>query len=151
MAFVTANAGVKVNIKSQPDAFWTHIQLSTNWFRVAVPDLYTSIVLPDPSNSAVRTVTYGQSSQNIKSSTERITENSQAKLTYTVTAGDILQKYKVNTFQATILYPNDKWVEWNWTYNYLPEDQKNVIDLDADIAEIAAKTLAKLDNYLKKQ
>ncbi|KAJ9145735.1 hypothetical protein P3X46_028081 [Hevea brasiliensis] len=117
MAFVTANAGVKVNIKSQPDAFWTHIQLSTNWFRVAVPDLYTSIVLPDPSNSAVRTVTYGQSTQHL---------------------------------QAIILYPNDKWVEWNWTYNYFPEDQKNVIDLDAEIAEIAVKTLAKLDNYLKK-
>ncbi|KAJ9187989.1 hypothetical protein P3X46_003393 [Hevea brasiliensis] len=147
MAFVTATAGVQVLIKSLPDTFWTKIQDSANSFPEAAPNLYSSIAV---SGTGVRKVEYGPDSQNIKNSSELITENSRGKLAYTVTDGDILQKYKVKTFQAEIIYPNTgKWVEWIWTYNYLPEDKTRILELDEEIAVITVKTLAKLDSYIQ--
>ncbi|KAJ9187990.1 hypothetical protein P3X46_003394 [Hevea brasiliensis] len=147
MAFVTATAGVQVLIKSQPDTFWTKIQDSANSFPQAAPSLYTSILI---SGTGVRKVEYGPDSQNIKTSSELITENSLGKLAYTVTAGDILQKYDVNNFQAVIIHPNsEKWVGWTWTYNYLPENKARALQLDAEIAVIAVKTLTELDNYIQ--
>ncbi|KAF2325347.1 hypothetical protein GH714_026907 [Hevea brasiliensis] len=143
MAFVTATAGVQVLIKSQPDTFWTKIQDSANSFPQAAPSLYTSILISGTGCAK-------SNSQNIKTSSELITENSLGKLAYTVTAGDILQKYDVNNFQAVIIHPNsEKWVGWTWTYNYLPENKARALQLDAEIAVIAVKTLTELDNYIQ--
>ncbi|KAF2325348.1 hypothetical protein GH714_026939 [Hevea brasiliensis] len=147
MAFVTATAGVQVLIKSLPDTFWTKIQDSANSFPEAAPNLYSSI--------AVSGTGYAKSSmaQILRISKTRLSlslKNSRGKLAYTVTDGDILQKYKVKTFQAEIIYPNTgKWVEWIWTYNYLPEDKTRILELDEEIAVITVKTLAKLDSYIQ--
>lgn len=60
MAFVTANAGVKVQIKSQSNDFWDAI--TNNQFLLdAIPDLYESIIFPKPSNLQERKITYGSS------------------------------------------------------------------------------------------
>ncbi|KAJ9187623.1 hypothetical protein P3X46_003052 [Hevea brasiliensis] len=148
MTYVTAIGGVKVLIKSRPDDFWSKIQDSINSFPAAAPDIYTSIT--EDADPSKRHVKYGSASQNIKISTEKIDENSQEKFAYTIPEGDILQQYKVNRFQAAILYPNDKWVEWNWTYNYDQAKTDLAHRFDALFAKIVVETLAKLDNHIQK-
>lgn len=90
-------------------------------------------------------------SQNIKTSTERVVENSDEKFIYTVVAGDILTKYEVSDFRATISYPADKWVKWTWTYKYLKDGKRKALDLDVEIADIVLKSLSKLDTFIQKK
>lgn len=77
-------------------------------------------------------------------------ENSDEGFIYTIIAGDILTKYEVSDFPATINYPADKWVEWSWTYRYLKEGKRKALDLHVEIADIALKNLSKLDTYIQR-
>ncbi|KAF2283481.1 hypothetical protein GH714_010458 [Hevea brasiliensis] len=149
MTFVTANCGVKVLIKSQPDAFWSKVQESKNSFPAAAPDIYKSIT-DDARTPGKREVEYGSAVLNFKKSIEQITENSQENFTYKVDEGDIPRQYNFNGFRAAILYPNDKWVEWTWSYNYDQAKKDLALRFDALFAKIAVETLAKLDNHIQK-
>ncbi|XP_057528812.1 MLP-like protein 423 [Amaranthus tricolor] len=153
MASTQGKLEVDVEVKSNPDKFWSSIRESDKVFPKAFPELYKSIDILEGDGKAVgsvRLVNFAEGFPFVTKSKEKVeaVDEENKTVSYSVLEGEVLNFYK--SFKAHLtIKPKEEGSLVKWSCEF-EKSTENAPDPETVFKDFAVKTFHDLDAYLLK-